>query len=63
MRGAILPGQARVDLREFDVPEPGPGQALVRTKSHTLPLSEIKKAYEAFDAGKTGKVAISWENG
>ena len=33
MRGAILPGGARVDLRELDVPEPGPGQALVRMKA------------------------------
>jgi threonine dehydrogenase-like Zn-dependent dehydrogenase len=31
------------------------------TVTHTFPLSETKQAYEAFDAGKTGKVVISWE--
>ena len=30
------------------------------TVTHTFPLSETKQAYEAFDAGKTGKVVISW---
>jgi threonine dehydrogenase-like Zn-dependent dehydrogenase len=34
-----------------------------RTVSHAFPLSETKRAYEAFDAGKTGKVLISWEDG
>jgi threonine dehydrogenase-like Zn-dependent dehydrogenase len=33
-----------------------------RTVSHTFPLSETGRAYEAFDAGKTGKVVISWES-
>jgi threonine dehydrogenase-like Zn-dependent dehydrogenase len=28
------------------------------TVTHTFPLSETKQAYEAFDAGKTGKVVI-----
>jgi threonine dehydrogenase-like Zn-dependent dehydrogenase len=31
------------------------------TVTHTFPLSETKQAYEAFDAGKTGKVVISWD--
>jgi hypothetical protein len=29
--------------------------------NHSFPLSEAKQAYETFDAGKTGKVVISWE--
>jgi threonine dehydrogenase-like Zn-dependent dehydrogenase len=32
------------------------------TVSHSFPLSETKQAYEIFDAGKTGKVVISWED-
>jgi threonine dehydrogenase-like Zn-dependent dehydrogenase len=30
--------------------------------THSFPLSETKQAYEIFDAGKTGKVVISWED-
>lgn len=45
MRGAILPGQARVDLRELDVPEPGPGQALVRMKASGLCGSDLRAIY------------------
>lgn len=33
------------------------------TVTHTFPLSETGLAYETFDAGKTGKVVISWEQG
>ena len=36
MRGAILPGNSTVELREFDVPVPGHGEVLVRTKSSTI---------------------------
>jgi threonine dehydrogenase-like Zn-dependent dehydrogenase len=32
------------------------------TVTHAFPLSETKQAYEAFDAGRTGKVVISWED-
>jgi threonine dehydrogenase-like Zn-dependent dehydrogenase len=32
------------------------------TVTHAFPLSETKRAYEAFDAGRTGKVVISWED-
>ncbi len=30
--------------------------------THSFPLSETKQAYGAFDAGKAGKVVISWED-
>jgi threonine dehydrogenase-like Zn-dependent dehydrogenase len=32
------------------------------TVTHKFPLSETKRAYDTFDAGKTGKVVISWED-
>lgn len=31
--------------------------------THSFWLSEAKQAYDTFDARKTGKVVISWENG
>jgi D-arabinose 1-dehydrogenase-like Zn-dependent alcohol dehydrogenase len=36
LRGAILPGQERVELREFDRPEPGHRQVLVKMKASGL---------------------------
>ncbi|MGH3147783.1 MAG: alcohol dehydrogenase, partial [Rubrobacter sp.] len=32
------------------------------TVTHTFPLSETGQAYDTFDAGKTGKVVISWND-
>ena len=29
--------------------------------THRFALNQAKEAYEAFDSGKTGKVAIVWE--
>ena len=34
--GAILPGNSTVELKEFDVPKPGHGQVLVKTKASTI---------------------------
>ena len=33
--GAILPGNSTVELREFDMPRPGHGQVVVKTKAST----------------------------
>ena len=35
MPGAVLPGNSTVELKEFDIPEPGFGQVLVKTKCTT----------------------------
>ena len=45
MLGAILPGNSSVELKEFDVPTPGPGQVLVRTKASTICGSDIRCIY------------------
>ena len=45
MQGVILPGQERVEIGEFDVPEPGPGQALVRMKASALCGSDLRAIY------------------
>ena len=29
--------------------------------THRFPLSQAKEAYELFDSGRTGKVALVWE--
>ncbi len=45
MRGVILPGQARVEIGEFDRPEPGAGQVLVRMKASGLCGSDLRAIY------------------
>lgn len=45
MRGAVLPGDSSVELRRFEVPSPGHGEVLVRTKSVTICGSDIRCIY------------------
>lgn len=45
MMGAILPGDSTVELKEFDIPTPGHGQVLVRTKATTICGSDIRCIY------------------
>ena len=45
MKGAYLPGNSTVKIREVDVPEPGHGQVLIRTKSSTICGSDIRAIY------------------
>jgi threonine dehydrogenase-like Zn-dependent dehydrogenase len=45
MQGVVLPGGRRVELREFDVPEPGHGQVLVRMKASSICGSDIRAIY------------------
>jgi len=45
MRGAILPGDERVEIREFPVPEPGHGQVLIRMKASGLCGSDLRAIY------------------
>jgi threonine dehydrogenase-like Zn-dependent dehydrogenase len=45
MTGAILPGDSTVRLEQFDVPTPGHGEVLVRTKASTICGSDIRAIY------------------
>ena len=45
MRGAVLPGDSTVQLREYDIPEPGHGEVLLRTKASTICGSDIRAIY------------------
>lgn len=45
MAGAILPGNSSVEMKEFDVPKPGHGQVLIRTKATTICGSDIRCIY------------------
>ncbi|MBO4299570.1 MAG: alcohol dehydrogenase catalytic domain-containing protein, partial [Clostridia bacterium] len=45
--GAILPGNSTVELKEFDMPKPGHGQVVVKTKASTICGSDIRCIYRA----------------
>lgn len=45
MRGAYLPGNSTVQLREVWVPEPGHGEVLIRVKASTICGSDIRCIY------------------
>ncbi len=45
MKAAYLPGNSTVVMKEVEIPEPGFGQVLVRTKSSTICGSDIRAIY------------------
>ena len=45
MKGAILPGNSAVELKEFPVPLPGHGEVLIKMKSSTICGSDIRCIY------------------
>ena len=47
MIGVILPGNSTVEVRSFPVPEPGPGQVLVRVRASSICGSDIRAIYRA----------------
>ena len=58
LRGVILPGQERVELREFDRPDPGYGQVLVKMKASGLCGSDLRAIYHEH----TGSGAERYQN-
>src|ERR1700761_9168538 len=47
MRGLILPGNSTVEFREFDIPQPGFGQVVLKTKASSICGSDIRAIYRA----------------
>ncbi len=45
MKGAILPGNSTVVMKDVRIPEPGHGQVLIKTKSSTICGSDIRAIY------------------
>ena len=45
MKGVVLPGQRRVEINEFPIPEPGFGQVLVKMKASSVCGSDIRAIY------------------
>lgn len=45
MKGAFLPGNSTVVMKDVAIPEPGHGQVLIKTKSSTICGSDIRAIY------------------
>jgi threonine dehydrogenase-like Zn-dependent dehydrogenase len=45
MKAAYLPGNSTVEMKDVNIPEPGPGEVLIRTKSSTICGSDIRAIY------------------
>ncbi|MCL2832796.1 MAG: zinc-binding dehydrogenase [Treponema sp.] len=58
MKGAWLPGNSTVVLKDVPIPKPGHGQVLVRTKSSTICGSDIRAIYREH----TGKGVEGYQN-
>ena len=57
MRGVVLPGGSRVELREFPDPKPGIGQVVVRMKASSICGSDVRAIYrEHLGKGAEGYV-------
>jgi threonine dehydrogenase-like Zn-dependent dehydrogenase len=48
MKGAVLPGNSSVELKEFPVPAPGHGEALVKMKASSICGSDIRCIYREY---------------
>jgi D-arabinose 1-dehydrogenase-like Zn-dependent alcohol dehydrogenase len=45
MQGVILPGRERVEIKEFERPDPGSGQVLIQMKASGLCGSDLRAIY------------------
>ncbi len=45
MKGAVLPGNSTVELKDFEIPKPGYGQVVVQTKATTICGSGMCQAW------------------
>ena len=51
MPGVVLPGERRLEIREFAIPQPGPGQVLVRMQASTICGSDLRAIYRPAQQG------------
>ena len=51
MRGVVLPGDRRLEIRSYPVPEPGHGQVLVRVRASALCGSDLRAIYRPIEQG------------
>ncbi len=52
MPGVVLPGNRQLEIRQFDVPEPGHGQVLIRMRASGICGSDLRAIYRPTDQGE-----------
>jgi threonine dehydrogenase-like Zn-dependent dehydrogenase len=52
MQGVVLPGNRRLEIRDFPIPEPGHGQVLIRMKASSLCGSDLRAIYRPIEQGR-----------
>jgi threonine dehydrogenase-like Zn-dependent dehydrogenase len=60
MKGVVFPGNKKVEVREFPIPTPGPGEVLIRLKASAICRSDMSLYYGnpvvGGDAARTGEI-------
>ena len=51
MPGVVLPGERRLEIRDFPIPRPGAGQVLVRMQASTICGSDLRAIYRPAEQG------------
>ncbi|MDQ3880574.1 MAG: zinc-binding dehydrogenase [Chloroflexota bacterium] len=51
MRGVVLPGSRRLEFRDVAIPDPAPGQVLVRMRASGLCGSDLRAIYRPIEQG------------
>ena len=51
MPGVVLPGDRQLEIRQFDVPTPGPREVLIQIKASSLCGSDLRAIYRPHDQG------------
>lgn len=58
MRGATLPGNSTVEMKDMEIPKPGHGQVLIQTKATTICGQQISAVFTG-NMWEKGRKAIS----
>lgn len=60
MKGVVFPGNKQVEVREFEIPKPGPGEVLIKLKASAICRSDMSLYYGnpvvGGDIAKTGSI-------
>ena len=60
MKGAILPGNSTVEIKDFEIPKPGYGQVLIKTKATTICGSDIRCIYREHTGKDRRGISPEW---
>ena len=60
MKGAILPGNSTVEIKDFEIPKPGHGQVLIKTKATTICGSDIRCIYREHTEKDRRGISPEW---